>query len=361
MNTAHHGGSKGFDRLHRIGVDSWSLLGLIALTVVIAAGIGTLSGILVPLVVAVILGTVLEPLTALLGRLRVPPVLSATIGLFVAVLAIVGILIVVVRGFIVQMPEISEQVMLGWQYAVDWARSLDIEASLLERWRSMLTDIASWAGLGLLSFLTDTVYGVISFGIGSFFALFFLFFVLRDGRFFPGWLARITGQDRAAVTQVDAQVRQALRGYFKGIAVTAVITAPIFAIPLVLLGIPLIIPILILYFFLSFVPFLGACITGAFAVLIAFGSGGPTAALIVAISLLVSNGTVQSAVSPWALGSSLKMHPVMVLLATLIGGVVAGIIGMVLGAPLLAAAQNSIASFRSDPVDEPEQLENGDV
>ena len=108
-------------------------------------------------------------------------------------------------------------------------------------------------------------------------------------------------------------------------------------------------------------PFLGAWITGAFAVLIAFGSGGPTAALIVAISLLVSNGTVQSAVSSWALGSSLKMHPVMVLLATLIGGVVAGIIGMVLGAPLLAAAQNSIASFRSDPVDEPEQLENGDV
>ncbi|NHB84844.1 hypothetical protein G7085_10185 [Tessaracoccus sp. HDW20] len=46
-------------------------------------------------------------------------------------------------------------------------------------------------------------------------------------------------------------------------------------IPLLVLRVPLATSIFILYLALSFIPFLGAWITGGFAVLIAFGSGGP--------------------------------------------------------------------------------------
>jgi len=137
-----------------------------------------------------------------------------------------------------------------------------------------------------------------------------------------------------------------LRNYFRGTAITAIITAPIFVVPLLLLRIPLVVPIIIVYFFLSFIPYVGPWITGAFAVLVAFGSGGAPAALIVAVSLLVSNGTVQSVVSSWALGSALNLHPVAVLLATLVGGVAAGLLGMILGPPLLAAAHKTVAALR---------------
>ncbi|WP_080791709.1 AI-2E family transporter [Corynebacterium pacaense] len=347
MKQAENGGPLTLERLRRLGIASWSLLGVIGVIVVLAGGLAALSGILIPLVVAVIIGTVLEPLTEYLVRVRVPRTLAAVIGLLVSILALIGIIAVVIWGFVDQLPEISRQLMQGWNYAVEWARSLELEASSLQRARSTFNDFAPQAGLGLLGFLSSTVYGAISFGIGSFFALFFLFFILRDGRLFPVWLARVSAQDPAAVSQVDSNVRHSLRGYFKGVAVTAVVTAPIFIIPLLILRVPLVIPILILYFFLSFLPFIGAWITGAFAVLIAFGSGGATAALIVSLSLLISNGTIQSAVSSWALGSSLKMHPVLVMLSTLIGGVIAGMLGMVLGAPLLAAVQNSIAGLRA--------------
>ena len=50
--------------------------------------------------------------------------------------------------------------------------------------------------------------------------------------------------------------------------------------------------------------------------------------------------------SSWALGASLKIHPVAVLLATLIGGTVAGILGMVLGAPLVAATAKSVRAVQ---------------
>ena len=85
----------------------------------------------------------------------------------------------------------------------------------------------------------------------------------------------------------------------------------------------------------------------AFVILIAFGSGGTTAAAIMAVTFLISNGTIQSIVSSWALGSSLRIHPVMVLLATLVGGTVAGLIGMILGAPLAAAVSKSVRVVRA--------------
>ena len=335
-----------FERLRRLGIASWSAIGVIVVGVLAAAGFGALSGILIPLIVAVIVGTVLEPVVDFLVGLRVPRALAALVGLLLAVLTIAGVVAVVAWGFLAQLPEITQQLVQGWHQAVAWVRSLELEAVWLERLGETAGHYLPQAGVGVLGFLTSTAFGAISFAIGSFFALFFLFFVLRGGRLFPAWLARTAGLDEEVVTQVGSQVRWSLRGYFRGIAVTALLTAPIFIIPLLLLRIPLVIPILVLYLFLSFVPFVGAWITGVFAVLIAFGSGGASAALIVTLSLLVSNGTVQNVVSSWALGSSLRMHPVMVLLATLVGGVLAGILGMVLGAPLLAAVQSSLTALR---------------
>lgn len=93
-------------------------------------------------------------------------------------------------------------------------------------------------------------------------------------------------------------------------------------------------------------PYVGAWITGLFAILIAFGSGGPIVALVVAVSLFVSNGAIQSAISSWALGASLRMHPVLVLISTIAGGTAAGILGMVLASPLLAATIKSSSAIQ---------------
>lgn len=199
---------------------------------------------------------------------------------------------------------------------------------------------------GVLGAVTSTFYGAISLFVGTLFAAFFLFFVLRDADSFPQWVARATGWSGTEIDTVVALTRESVRGYFKGTALTAVITAPIFMVPLLLLGVPLAVPIFILYFVLSFVPFVGAWLTGIFAVLIAFGSSGPTAALILGVTFVLSNGTIQSVVSSWALGSSLQLHPVAVLLATMIGGTMAGLLGMVIGAPVLAAVAKSVSAIR---------------
>lgn len=342
----HHTGAGGLARLRTWGLASWCALGIVALVAVIAIALGAVSGIVVPLVIAAIVGTVLEPLVEFLERRRVPTTLATVLALLVAVAVAGGMVALVVWGFLQQVPEISRQLAVGWASLVEWGRSLDLDVAWLDYLRTTFQQYAPQLGQGLLGALGSTFSGVVSFTIGTFFAVFFLFFVLRDARAFPAWLANSTHLDAGLVDDVATIAKQSLRGYFRGIALTAVITAPIFMVPLILLGVPLALPIFVLYFFTSFIPFIGAWLTGAFAVLIAFGSGGAPAALIVALSLLVSNGTIQNAVSSWALGSALKIHPVVVLLATIIGGTVAGLIGMVLGAPLVAAVVRSLRAVR---------------
>ncbi|WP_182050726.1 hypothetical protein [Changpingibacter yushuensis] len=56
-----------FDHLRRIGIGSWAILGIILVAVVVMSALGALSGIVIPLIIAFIIGTVLDPLV---GRLR---------------------------------------------------------------------------------------------------------------------------------------------------------------------------------------------------------------------------------------------------------------------------------------------------
>lgn len=349
-----------YARVKSLGVLAWSALGVIALVVVIFLGVSAVSGILIPLAIAVILGVVLEPLVEFLERRGLPNSLATVVTLLIALGVAAGTVVIVIRGFVDQWPEIYRQLIDGWNDFAAWAQTLDIDDAWLDRARAGVEDLAPAVGSGVLGAVSSTVYGAISLVMGIFFGAFFLFFVLRDGRRFAAWLAPTLHLDLGTVNEVTAISRQSIRGYFRGTAVTAILTAPIFMIPLLLLGVPLAIPIFILYFFLSFVPFLGAWIAGAFVVLIAFGSGGTTAAAIMAVTFLISNGTVQSAVSSWALGSSLRLHPVSVLLATIIGGTVAGLLGMVLGAPVLAAVVKSVEAVRRRRAAPPEPPEPPD-
>lgn len=332
-----------------MGAISWAALGTILLGVVVASGASALSGILIPLLIAVILSTVLEPLVTALRRFHVPASLAAAIALVIAVVITAGLCAVIVIGFAQQLPQISEQLWESWRRLKESLLASGVDVSWVEPLRSAANDALPQLGFGLLGAVTSAVWGVASFIFSAFLALFFLYFALRDGRLFPVWLARAGSWDESRIMEIDGLARQSLRGYFTGIAVTALITAPIFVVPLLLLRVPLLVPMLILYFTLSFVPYVGAWITGAFAVLIAFGSGGAIPALIVGASLMVSNGTIQSVVSSWALGNSLKLHPVSVLLSTLIGGAIAGILGMVLGPPLVSLARRSLAVLRRSP------------
>jgi predicted PurR-regulated permease PerM len=89
------------------------------------------------------------------------------------------------------------------------------------------------------------------------------------------------------------------------------------------------------------------------------GAGGVETALIVLVAVIISNGILQSVVSSWALGSMLKMYPLVIFLVTIISGIVGGVLAMILAVPLTAIAIQLIRHLQQEGVfleDGPENL-----
>jgi predicted PurR-regulated permease PerM len=336
--------------LRRAGVVSWLFLGIVLAATTVFSAIAALSGITIPLLVAVVIGIVFRPVVDLLERQRVPRTIGTVLTLLLILLGAVALIMILIQGFIEQGSEIARQLEAGWVSLRAWLLQFPIEAATIESIRASAAEALPALRQGIIGLLGSTFSSATALLVGLYFGIFILFFILRDGPELEAWLARQFSLDPETSTAIVADVSRSVRLYFRGTALTAAITAIVVAIPLIILNVPLVGSILILYFFTSFIPYVGAFIAGAFAVIIAFGSGGAETALIILAAVLLSNGALQSAVSSWALGTSLKLHPLVVFLVTIAAGVVGGALSMVLAVPLTAVAVQTVARLRAEGV-----------
>ena len=129
-----------------------------------------------------------------------------------------------------------------------------------------------------------------------------------------------------------------LRGYFAGVTVVAAFNAIVIGGAAFVLGVPLAGSIALINFLAAYIPYIGAWSAGIFTVLIALGAEGPETAAAMAVVALLANGILQQIVQPIAYGAALGLHPLAVLIVTVAAGALFGTIGLILAAPLTAAA-----------------------
>jgi predicted PurR-regulated permease PerM len=98
---------------------------------------------------------------------------------------------------------------------------------------------------------------------------------------------------------------------------------------------------------LAFIPFAGAIVAGAIAVLVALGTAGGSAALIVLLVAVVVQQLDNDLLAPVVYGSTLEIHPVPILLSIVGAGALFGIAGSFLAVPVTAVLVNVIAEARS--------------
>ena len=91
--------------------------------------------------------------------------------------------------------------------------------------------------------------------------------------------------------------------------------------------------------------------------LITLGSQGTSTALIMIVIVLLANGVLQQLIQPIAFGAALGIHPLAVLIVTIAGGALFGMIGLVLAAPLTSAVTHisaDLARARAEATREPQ-------
>ena len=127
-----------------------------------------------------------------------------------------------------------------------------------------------------------------------------------------------------------------MQSYFGGKTALALVNGVSIAIGVYFLGVPGALAIGVVNVIGAYIPYIGAFIGGAFAVLMALGDGGIGQALAAFAIVMVAQVVLENVLEPKLLGSSLNLHPLTILLATTLGGIVAGMIGLILAAPVLA-------------------------
>lgn len=96
------------------------------------------------------------------------------------------------------------------------------------------------------------------------------------------------------------------------------------------------IPIAVLVFLGSFVPIVGAVVTGAVAVFLALVYNGPLIALAMLGVVLLVQQVEGHILQPILMGSAVKVHPLAVVLVVAGGTMIAGIPGALFAVPLAA-------------------------
>jgi predicted PurR-regulated permease PerM len=112
------------------------------------------------------------------------------------------------------------------------------------------------------------------------------------------------------------------------------------------LQLPLVVPIAIVVFLGSFVPLLGAIVTGALAAAVALLFSGPVAALVMIGVVILVHLLESHVLQPLILGTAVKVHPLAVVLGVAVGLEVAGLAGALFAVPVMATLNSGIAAMR---------------
>jgi predicted PurR-regulated permease PerM len=332
--------------LRGVGVQSWLFIGVILAAAVIFSFMSALNQIVTSLIISLLLAILSRPLVDWLEHHKVTRSLGAILTLVLILLGLIVLVVIMAEGVIQQGPEIADQVQTGWLSLQVWLADYHVQLPSVDVVMTTIQDALPAIFAGVFGFVGSTVSTLLEVFVGLYFSVFILFFLLRDIVQIEGWIAGLISREHEVGASIVQDVGRTVRVYFRGTALTALITSAVVAIPLIVLKVPLVGSILILYFVTSFIPYLGAWIAGVFAVLIALGSGGIGTAWIVLTAVIISNGAIQTAVNSWALGSMLKLHPLLIFLVTIIAGMVGGVVLMILAVPLTAIVIQVVGRLR---------------
>jgi predicted PurR-regulated permease PerM len=326
---------------------TWRLLVLAAGVVVLARALAELRLVVLPCLLAVLLATVLWPAVAWLRARRVPAAAAAALVLtgFLAVLA--GVVAALGPAVAAQTDELGRELVTGADQVTDWVANGPLAGAAPDVDRSVESaleyarDNAGRIGGGVLSGAALAVEVL----AGLLLALVVTFFLLKDGEAFRDrTLELLAAGRRAAAERLGFQVWRTLGGYVRGLAVVAVFDAVVIGLALLAIGVPLVLPLAVLTFFGAFLPIIGAFLAGLAAALVALVAGGVGDAILVVVAITIIQQIESQVLYPVVVGRSLDLHPLPILLAVTAGGVLYGIVGAALGAPVLAVAAR-IAGF----------------
>jgi predicted PurR-regulated permease PerM len=332
--------------LRATGQTAWLLIGAVVVLAGVFFALAQAQTIVGPLVAGGIVATVAAPLVSRMERHRLGRGWGALIVLVGLIAVAVLVLFAVLKGISGQADAIAADAAAAAGRLRGWAEDVGLASAQSQSVEDGLKKAAPALLQGLAGGLVAGVRGAAAIALGVSFTAFSIFFLLKDGPRLRGVVERNLGVPLPVGQVVVGRLVTSVRGYFLGTTIVAAFNGVVTALGAWILGVPLPGTIGVVTFVLAYVPFVGAFVAGAFAVVLALGANGTATAVGMLVVCLLANGLLQNLVSPFAMGAALDMNPLLNLAVTVGAGCLFGMFGLILAAPLTSAALHLRSDLR---------------
>jgi len=103
------------------------------------------------------------------------------------------------------------------------------------------------------------------------------------------------------------------------------------------MGVPFAVPLGVIVFFGTFIPYIGAPIAMFLAAFVAFVTNGIVAGLLVVVLIFLIGQIEGNVLQPLIMGHSVNLHPVGIVMVTALATAYFGLLGALVGVPIAAA------------------------
>jgi len=336
---------------------TWRLLLLGAGIYVLARIFGRVELVAMSFVLSLFLVAILHPLERRLHTLMPKPrSLSSVLTLLIGIAVLGGVGYFVVWQISTHADQLNSQITDFVNKTENWLKTgpLHVKSQDLDKLATNVTNALKNHQGTLISGAIETVRTVVEALTAFLLMLLSTFFLLRDGNQVWDWVVRLF--PRTAHERLDHAGRvgwHTFGGYMRGQLIIALFHGITISIVLVIMRVPLAAALGVLIFLGSFVPLVGLTVTGALAVAVSLLEHGVTAAVVVAIAIIVLVQVEGHVLQPLVMSRSVEVHPLAIALAVITGTTLAGIVGALLAVPFVAFVNSTVHALRGTPRNPP--------
>lgn len=196
--------------------------------------------------------------------------------------------------------------------------------------------------------LRDVTVGVFSRLVQLFSILVITFLLLMDGpKILDFFYRQMPNEREGRIRNVASDISDAISGYVFGNFVISILAGGVTYLTLTILNVPFAAPLAVMFGFFDLIPLVGATLGGIIIGIITAFVDFPTALIVWVIVLVGYQQFENYIVQPLVYGRTVQIHPLVVIVAVLIGAALLGVLGALVAIPAAAAVQSAIRDWWS--------------
>ncbi|AHV98501.1 AI-2E family transporter [Paenibacillus sp. 7124] len=300
-----------------------------------------LKAVLAPFVTAMIISYVLNPVVSLLAQRKMPRGVAVLLIYAVFLTAIAVIAVNLIPMFIKQLEELNEhlpEMTLRAQGLMHSMNTRLIPPGVEMGMNNWFFQLENRLAKGISNFL-DHIGTTIGVLFDAFIVPFLVFYILKDFDVFERALVSCLPRSRRkSIVTMLKDIDEALGNYIRGQFLVSLIIGTMAYIGYALIGMPYALLFASLVAIFELVPYLGPFLGAAPAIVMASTISFRMVLMVVVVNTLCQM-LESNVISPQVVGRTLHLHPLLIIFALLVGGEIAGIVGLILAVPVFAAGK----------------------